>query len=72
VPVSQLTRFSLKKIQKWPPSIFNGLLRTPVVLLPMMEPSVFYLESTVSAAVCEMAVVFGSARCVYFTCVLSI
>ena len=32
--------------QKWPPSIFGGLLKTHVVVT-MMEPPVSYLESTV-------------------------
>jgi hypothetical protein len=60
------------KFPKWPPSIFGGLLGTPVCV-PMAEPPVSYLESTVPAAACEMAIVFGSARCAYFACrVLSI
>ena len=39
----------------------------------MVESPVSHLESTVPTAVCEMATVFGSAGCVYFTCrVLSV
>jgi hypothetical protein len=62
------TRYMSARVacHKRPPSIFGGLLKTPVVVA-MVEPPVSYPEFTVPATACEMAISVGSAVRASFT-----
>jgi hypothetical protein len=61
-PASQSTRSS-PEAPKWCPSIFFGGLLKAFCRVAMVEPPVSYsyLESTVPAAACEVAISVGSA-----------